>query len=585
MRRTALILALLASALLAAPARAQTDLPVEIPRLLDEVTAAWVERQQADGRFVDSLIARPSGTYGMPMIGYAQVRAAERTGDPATREAGTLALGGSLRYWQPNAFELWATATALRRAGDLEAGLRGVLETEVAAFEELRAPPAAAGCVARRSCYSNLKLLDALTRLAASNTGVRDRRGLRAARRMVERRVPRVVDAGLTSSSSTLGSLRGSVLSDPVRNPLAYLAFSGWMMVRALDEIGKDADPRAEAVTRDVLDAMVALAAPDGDLTYLGRGQAQVWVPAVMVAAGVEGARRFGANPVRAQRYLGLAELGWERLQAYRTGGVLRLVPGERSDMTGVDDSAGEVTYNGMALFALQHALDALEAGLPSVAQFAPPAVAGDMHTLDGVATGLAVVRRREVWFAVHERMTHPVDLRSDFGLLALKWRGREGWRDLLSPRPLTLDEGDARYTAGPVLLRGGRVGYPHGKRLSISRAGVVTVRGEWRTESAEVIRRGVIARYEPLYEGVTVVVPARRGDRFRTAVFAPTGTWYPLDLGTLRTANATIEVTGVARRGVDLGFHSASERDLERIELETSPSRGEPLKIVIRAS
>jgi hypothetical protein len=581
----ALLLALLA----AAPARA--DVRGELPGLLDEVTRAWAERQDPDGRFRDGLIGRSTGAYGNAMIGYAMLRAAERTGDVALREAGTAALGGSLRHWRPNGFEIWTAATTLGRVGAMQDELRGALEHQVATFDELSVSPAARTCIERRSCYSNLKLLDALTTLTALDLGLpaqpggrmADRAGARAAaRRMIEHRVPRVTDAGLVADGA-FGNLRGSVLSDPSRNPLAYLAFSGWMMVRALDALGPGASPRAEEATRDALDAISALASPDGDLTYLGRGQAQVWVAAVMVAAGIEGAQRFAANPVRAGRYLGIAEIGLERLQRYRTGGTLRLVPGERDDMVGIDDYAGEVTYNGMALFALQHALDAAQEGLPAAPRLGTPAAIGDMRAVDDRATGLAVVRRGEVWFAVHERMTHPHDLRSDAGLLAVKLTGPGGWRDLLAPRPLTLGARDARFTGGPVLLRGGREAHPYGKRISASRAGVVTVRGVWRLPSGRALRRGVLARYSPLRDGVAVTVPARPGDRFRTGIFAPAGTARRLGRSVF-TPQARITFSSMSDLHSRGGFHSAPVRDLDRIEVTGAPRSGGVFKIAVRA-
>ena len=68
-----------------------------------------------------------------------------------------------------------------------------------------------------------------------------------------------------------------------------------------------------------------------------------------------------------------------------------------------------------------------------------------------------AVVRTKDVWYAVRATRggKHPEELREDFGLMALKIRGKNGdWRDVVRLRPITRGEGDPTDSAGPVLLR-----------------------------------------------------------------------------------------------------------------------------------
>src|SRR6185312_9563017 len=78
--------------------------------------------------------------------------------------------------------------------------------------------------------------------------------------------------------------LIGAVLSDPTHNPTAYLALSTMMLGRALDLY---AAPPASALLafRRAVVALLGLTAPDGDITYLGRGQGQVWASASAAAA------------------------------------------------------------------------------------------------------------------------------------------------------------------------------------------------------------------------------------------------------------------------------------------------------------
>lgn len=593
MRGLVAILVVLIVAVAPSPARA--DVASDLHGLIDEVARAWAERQEPDGLFGDPLLGRSTTAYGNGMIGYAMLRSAARTGDERLAAAGARAIEASVPHWRPNGFEIWTAQAALRRAGSaLPAALRSRLESEVTGFRRLAVADPARACMRKPSCYSNLKLLDALTTLSALNTGLRGtdprarlsrpRAARRAARRMIERRIPAVMDGGVRALTAG-GGLGGSVLSDPVRNPLAYTALSSFMLLRALDELGRP-DPRAEEAALDALDALTALAAPDGDLSYMGRGQGQVWVPATMLAAGLEGARRYADSPVRARRYLGLALLAWHNLESrHRTGSILRLVPGApRSDMRGIDGYAGSVTYDGLALFALQHAADVAASGLPALDPHLPPAATGPLRVLDDDATGLAVVRARRVWFAVHERMTHPSDLRSDFGLLSLKVARPDGWHDVLAPRPLTKGRGARRRGMGPVLVRDGRAWQPYGRTIRAGRRGTVTVRGDWRALSGDVLRENVVlARFRPLRDGVEVKVPAEPGDRFRTAVFAPAGTG-EFAGRSIRTETVRATFGSVARTRVRGGFHSAQAPDLDRLEVTSAPVEGPAFRFSVRA-
>ena len=94
------------------------------------------------------------------------------------------------------------------------------------------------------------------------------------------------------------------------------------------------------------------LVAPDGAADYFGRGEGNVWVPAVTAAAMVEGAALY---PERAGRYLAVAEAAVARLRALHLTpdrGLL-VVPGDRDGYEGIDSYVHTVAYNGLALWAL----------------------------------------------------------------------------------------------------------------------------------------------------------------------------------------------------------------------------------------
>ena len=106
--------------------------------------------------------------------------------------------------------------------------------------------------------------------------------------------------------------------------------------------------------------------APDGDVAYLGRGQGQVWVPA-LTAAALAGAARdaFATRPGLAARYLAGAQRAVQRLGQLHAGATgLQLVPNAATRTThdGIDGYASDVAYNGLALFGLSRTADALAA-------------------------------------------------------------------------------------------------------------------------------------------------------------------------------------------------------------------------------
>ena len=130
-----------------------------------------------------------------------------------------------------------------------------------------------------------------------------------------------------------------------------------------------------------------------------------------------------------------------------------------------------------------------------------------------------AVVRRGKVWFAVRRTRSvdRPTDLRYDMGLVAFKTPVGGAWRDVLRMRPRLTGRRDS---AGPLLRVGGAVGLPFGERMRVSRRGVVTVVGGYRTAGGRVLRRGVRFTYGPAGRCVQTTVAARRGDRIEQSFF-----------------------------------------------------------------
>ncbi len=369
-------------------------------------------------------------------------------------------------------------------------------------------------CLIVRTCYGNLRLVDALAVIGITGNGVRSAdpaarlahpvAARAAAARVVNKWIGRIVDHGVRARIGA-ARVRGSLLSDPKLNTTAYHALSSFMLSEAVSQLGAKASTAARRARRETLDTLSALVAPDGDMTYLGRGQGQTWIPALVAGAMANGARDFALkDPVRAARYLAVAQRAVQRLAALHASPQgFRLVPGARTTADGIDGYAHTVAYNGLALFGLTVALDALEVtpNLP----IGPLPAEHRLAVEDSGASGLGVVGDGRVWLAVHRKPTAIKDLRYDFGPLALKYRTAQGWIDLLAPRPLTVL---GPNSAGPALMHRGVPVLPRGYDVEVRRRTVKVSGGGYRLGDRWL--RGARFRWKLTRRGVRMTVSRR---------------------------------------------------------------------------
>jgi hypothetical protein len=109
-------------------------------------------------------------------------------------------------------------------------------------------------------------------------------------------------------------------------------------------------------------------------------------------------------------------------------------------------------------------------------------------------------------------------DLRSDFGLVALKQRAADGtWRDVLPIRPVSRTSPDS---AGPLLIEDDPA-TPEGRALRVAADGSVTVTGGFRRGDGRWARRGVRFVFRVVSCGVRLEWFAEPGDRYEYSVFA----------------------------------------------------------------
>jgi len=531
-RLTIILCALLAWLAPAAAARAATvaTLREEVRSLLDGTAYQWASMKTSAGDFANPFpadLARGHGPFVPPMLVYALERAGQRRDDPALVAAAEAAWPRIVDPVRASAFDMVGAAYAYRKLAlseERRAQLAGYLS-------RYGIPQNGYSCLVNPACYGNLRLVDALAVLAITGAGIASPdpaarlSNPRGARRfpvwVINKRVGEIVDHRLRARAAGW-RFRGSYLSDPDMNPLAYHALSAFMLSEAVAVLGPEASRAARRARRETIDALAALVAPDGDTTYLGRGQGQAWVPAIVAAALATGARRAaGRHPALARRYLGAARRAVQRLERLHASprGLL-MVPGAdaRTTADGIDSYAHTVAYNGLAMFGLTRALDALSA--MRKLRIGRPVSARRLALRDPGTSGLGVVSNGRTWLAVRRKTTSVSDVRFDFGALALKRRAAAGWIDLLAPRPLAPV---ALNTGGPALLHRGALLTPGGFSIH-ARAATVTVDGGYRANDRWV--RRVLFRWRLTRRGARMTVSgARRGDRFRMLAYTPAST------------------------------------------------------------
>jgi hypothetical protein len=571
--------ALAPGAAAAAPPRApatSTTVQEETTALLSEIAKDWARMQQADGVFPNPFaadaVAHPP--FSPPPLTYGLLRQGARDRDAAVLHAAHRALPLSVSAKNASTFDMVAAAYAYRAPG-LPRDLRDWLADYMSRYG---IPHNGQGCFVRPGCWHNLVLVDALAVLAITNNGIAsprpedrmyDTATVRAAAAdVVNRRIPALVDHRLRASGP-FGQMRGTLLSDPNRNQLAYHALCTFMLGQAVRELGPDASAAAVQVLRETLDSLAVLVAPDGDMSYMGRGQAQVWVPALTAGAMMEGARLLAVtDPTRAGRYLAVAQRAVERLRTrhlYASG--LQLVPGAatRATTNGIDDYANTVAYNGLAMFGLAVAADA-GAELPPLAAGTMPADRA-LAVTDSARSGMGVVADGQTWMAVHRHTPKGSDMRYDFGLLALKRRGLGGWHDVLAPRPLTKPRGRHPRSAGPNLVVRGRPIIPHGVRLR-STDGRLTARGGWR-RSGRWVRRATFAWTLRRNGGARLTVRGlHAGDRLVLLAFTPAGTGRRVGRNAVMAGGTPWRLSVPVKVRRTPGYHSGPVEDLDALEL-----------------
>ena len=509
----------------------------QVSQLADTTASEWSAHEDAAGGFDDPVVGRVVGDYGVSMIGEALVKAGVDAGNQTLVDDGLSAELSEIAHADEGGFELLSLSDAYSYDAAHLAGNPAWTRARprMARFLRRHGPPVSREglCYASPHCYNNLKLVSAVAELALQHTGLR---GYRSDALLGN--PPGVRDQALAWLRQAVGHAGSGayrvgdpafsgvgILSDPTENPLAYHVLSTLMLGEAIRLLGPSAPPAALAAFTRTAEALIGLMAPDGDDTYIGRGQAQVWTAAASIDA-LATAAELTADPTWRGRYLSAATVALARLESlYPTDGWgFPLVPrfaGEDlpTNYNGIDHYANTVEYDGLALWALddaalqlQGAADAAEEPLPSES---------DGAFVDPSHTQFAAVTAGGLWYAVHAVNSNPGDARYGFGLVAAELDTAGGWRSVLPQRPLTRNAN----TGGLAMLSGKTTLYPVARRVSATSDGVVTIFGRW-THGPGIVDRGASWTFAPTAtgDGVTLSFATKPRSEYALQVWYEAG-------------------------------------------------------------
>jgi hypothetical protein len=442
------------------------------------------------------------------------------------------------------------------------------------------------------SHFGNHQLVEALEMLELARSGLRSDfrraaigpgrlRYLRLAERLINRRIP-----GMAGRQSVpVGDDRAFLLSDPPDEPMAYQGLSFGMYARALQLMGRSAGQVTPGVLRRVGEASWHLAAPDGDLGYMGRNNEEAWTLAATAFGAHEAALAPGTSRTRQARFQGLAFRALSRMVSAHLGGPdgLYIIPGLRQNFDraklAADGSASSSEFVGLTLVYLNLLADSPRRGA------APGHVAADADGVSILGRGeslRATVRHGDVWYATRAVPSahYPHDLRYDPGLIVLKHRLANGsWHDVspLRPRmPLTAPSDGA----GPLLRTQGGRALLSARRIVPRPGGAVELMGAYRRlGSGRSIGRSDSAQIDPLgCGGAQVAFTGRQGDRLEYSVFlrdsGEGGGGVGIGPDSVTNAHTRVTYTPGASVTSQPGFVSATAPYVTRVRFEWTAKR-----------
>lgn len=496
-----------------AGAATPSELSQRAASLADTVSVEWSRSLNAAGSIVDPATGQVEGGYGRTFLAYGMLHAELRNPTLDLNAVVAHALQNPGAVGQAPFNLLGLAETLLSAGGALSPELTAALQQIALSYPPYGRTSATAPCFQRANCYDNLKLVSAtavLATLAAvvgqagppGSTFASPTVAITQVRRLLASTIPAVE---IPDGELRVGNARltGAVLSDPTPDPPAYLALSAMLLGRSL-ELSAPMPPLALQAFQRAIVALLGLTAPDGNISYMGRGQGQVWTMASAAGACALAVRLLPSARLVTSRCEGLIETELGALAARRSLGGVGIATVPRLTWTrGVDRYVNRTDYNGLTVYALNLTADALS-GLADPGEQPTPGAESGERFVDNAGSGLATTSLHGLWFAVHRLDSNPADSRWGFGLMAMERLEGGSWVSELTDRPL------GPGVQGPTLLLHGHAYNPIGQSIQIT-PGRIVIRGGWGTGNHLV--RAATFIYQATKQGVVLTFPAQRAD------------------------------------------------------------------------
>jgi hypothetical protein len=527
-----------------ASALAQAGGPDSAPlrELPDLVLDPWLGTQTRNGNF-----DRPSGTpaidgYGNAGIAYGMLQEAARTGNTKYLRAGMKTFNwiNKTRLPMNGVFYQMFSASAYNFARANFANRPEFRRIRVAWANKLRRFPYQRGLLGSRYHY-NKNLVEALEVIELYNTGLRGHatNAILRDRKVAIRRALRLINvlmpARVANYTQTVGAGQGwpfetqvADMSDPPDNPPAYNAFVAGIYARAYHQLAPGfRTDKMRRTAETMIRGVIARAAPDGDIAFVGRSQEQAW--ALSTAAYAAWSASSFATGAERDIFLAFARRVIQRLEnvhvtsASSFGFVLTPAAGccDKRDLPPGQDHYYDVAkYSGLTAMTLGWAI--MERPQDWQSGNVPIPTDAPSDYVYNAGRGRFLQHRGENIYWFLRMQTDYFDARSDMAVSVMKVRNPNGgWTDIVPPRPYTGGHFKPADPAAPcrVFRKGCAYLELHGGVANA--AGGYDFSTIWRTARGTLVRRGT-ASVTPTVDGLRLSWDAVPGEVFTLDNFLP---------------------------------------------------------------
>lgn len=601
-----------------------SQMVTRIDQLIEPTVDAWRYRQSGNGQFKDPVKGRQA-SYSSPMLAQAMIELGVKRNDPGLISQGLKAEKAQINHPDNGGFnvgfEVIGLVDSIKQNDYLLAengqwqSLRGPLTEFVAKRynrgieRKTKRANEIASCMTNPKCFYNLKLVAATASIdyhlneIGINTKIQPRKKLskkasisfnvanpagkttkaRGANDALLEQAARLTSKD--AKTSTWNEASG-ILSDPAakdsNNPLAYNALSSMMLGHALEAKGYDgASVNVKNAFERTAKSIVGYMAPDGETSYIGRGQGQVWVPAIALNALAIAAKN-ASDPAWKGRYLSASDRLINHIEkTYAPNQFLGMPLAPRlkekssknTSYNGLDYYASYNMYEGLALYGLRQAREILKT--ESDLEASQPTSEIDSVFIDPSQTKFATVKSGNIWYAIHGGDAQP-DARYDFGIIAAQKKVGDVWLPATAHRPHT----KAGSSAGGAFKIKNKLMLPTAQKIINRGNGVIDMYGGWtdKPNGKPTIDKNTKWTFTPVENGVNMQFIPKNSRRYEFK------TWFEAGSRLIKSKNGLTVIEPNGRQQSYTFNHRVSIKKDKKSEYSAYDKRLNSARIVLNA-